>query len=227
MAVLGLAWALLAPFVALALLALAWRLARQWHPQGNQRAQFVACLVAPVLVLAGIYLSDRVNFHSICESLVNARIVERQHVDGFFLDDSTANSFGMRYLQEEGFDWIEARSIMTRDRYTRYRRSGTTITSEEIDSSSASVRVATQYIDQPRGVSIQSTLITERASGRELARAERARFDGGRARWLLGFWGAADCTNPASARGQRAFQDWYHLARNTLRSESLPAAPPR
>ncbi len=227
MAVLGLLWAVLAPLLAVGLAVAAYRVVRRMRPRGNRRAQLVLCVGAPALLVIALYLTDRVRFAAVCDTLISARINEHRLVDGFFLDDSTANSFGMRYLHEEGFAWIEARSIYARERFTRYRREATGIASEEIDALTATVRVAAEHESRSGGLSIQRTVVTDRASGRELARGELGRFDGGRARWALGLWGSADCRNPASTQGNRDFQDWYHLARNTLRSESATAAPGR
>ena len=74
--------------------------------------------------------------------------------------------------------------------------------------------------DLPDGTHVQRVAITRRDSGALLASAASAHFNGGRAQWLLGMWGAASCPNPVTAAGSRAFQQTYHLARDTLRPAS-------
>jgi hypothetical protein len=55
-------------------------------------------------VSSRLWTIDHRAFEEICGS------GECASTDGFLLESGTADSFGMRYV-EEGFDWIEARGI--------------------------------------------------------------------------------------------------------------------
>lgn len=76
-------------------------------------------MLAPV---GGVWYVDHQAFVRVCQQYGVPVVTRTAQVDGFFLDDGTANSFGMRYLQSEGFQWMEARSIYRRDAFVRYTR---------------------------------------------------------------------------------------------------------
>jgi len=123
----------------------------------------------------------------------------------------------MRYLHDEGFAWIEARSLHRRDGFTRYRKVGDRIEQQEVDALSAAYTVRSQHEVLAGGMSVQRTTVSERAGGRVLASAASAYFEGGSAKWVLGAYGSAQCPNPVTAAGSAAFNATYHLARDTLR----------
>jgi len=202
----GFIWAVLAPLLLVAAVVLVARLLRQRSAR--------PWLLAALLVLgpvALIYGWDRWEFTKLCESLGEPKVLEQRAVDGVVLDSPTANSFGMRYLQEEGFTWIEARDIYRPGGWRRYTREADgRISDMPIDALTATV-VVTETHEQRERASIMRTEVRERSGDRLLARGANANFTGGRAKWVLGAWGTAGCPAPGSA----AWADHYHLARNT------------
>lgn len=226
MTLLGLLWAMAAPL----LLLLPWLLVVRVLsavalPQrlgvGPDRERRVRWATAAALVLAvvlALWLPPRLRFARLCDELGPPRIDAVVQADGFFLDDSTANSFGMRYLHDEGFAWIEARSIYRRDAYTRYTWTPGGIQTQEVEALTARYSVVALHEPSADGdVSVHRLQVLERDSGRVLASAANANFLGGPAKWVLGAYGSAHCPNPISAAGGEAFQRNYHLARDTLR----------
>lgn len=213
---LGFVWAVAAPLLLLIPVALLTRLLRQRRPAWTPRRRRVVAVGATLAVVLLAWLPGRLRFATLCDELGLPRIEARAAVAGFLLDDSTAHSFGMRYLLEEGFDWIEARSIVRPGGTTRYRKAGDRIEQDEIDQPTAAHVLQSTHESHPGGVSISRQVIRERAGGRVLAQAASARFDGGPAKWVLGAWGSASCPDPVTAEGNRRFQASYHLARDTL-----------
>lgn len=217
MMLLGLLWSAAAPLLLLLPAALlSWVLHRVRPDWGRSRRRLLAAALVLAAVLA-LWVPDRLHFAQRCTDLGPPRVLQRAQADGIFLDDPTANSFGTRYLHDEGFAWMEARSIYQRDRFTRYRKVDGRIVSDEVDALTAAYTVQSTHEVQDGGVSVQRTTVSERASGRVLASAAMAHFHGGRARWVLGAWGSASCPNPVTADGAAAFEAAYHLARDTLR----------
>lgn len=216
MTLIGLLWAIAAPLLLLIPVALLAGLLRRWRPAWPRRRRWGLAGAVTAAVVAVLWLPQRLQFAALCDGLGPPRIEARAAVAGFFLDDGTANSFGMRYLHEEGFEWIEARSIYRRDAYTRYRKVDGRIEQQEIDRLSAAHVFTSTHEELPGGVSVQRQVIREREGGRLLAHAASARFDGGIAKWVLGAWGSANCPNPVTTAGSAAFQATYHLARDTL-----------
>jgi Arc/MetJ family transcription regulator len=201
-------WAAFAPLLLVVLVIIAARLlkrrsARPWP-------------LAAVLVLvpvALLYGWDRWQFARLCDGLGAPQVLERQVVDGVLLDSPTANSFGMRYLHDGVFSWIEIRDIYRRDGWRRYTRyADGRITDAPIDAPTAAILVRETH-EHRGGVSIARTEVRERASDRLLAQAAQAHSDGGPAKWVLGAWGTATCPSAGSSDWSR----WYHLARETLR----------
>ena len=182
----------------------------------RRRERWVLSVALPLLVVLAIAVPDRLEFEQLCDAMTQARIHDKRVADGIFLDDSTANSFGMRYLQEEGFQWLEARSIYRRDGFTRYEKGPQGITSKEVPQLTA--RYAVQSVRKPAGhASFETLLVKDMVSGQVLAEASNGHFDGGRAFWVLGAYGSASCPHPATSQGAQAFQQFYHLAKLTLR----------
>ena len=216
---LGIVWAIGAPLLIL-LVGVALNFASsRLIPSVDAPVRRAASFGLPFLVVITIWWLDRAEFKAQCASLGRSVVHQTRSVDGIFLDDSTANSFGMRYLQEEGFQWMEARSIYAKNRFTRYERHGSEIRSREIDAISASVAVTATHERLSPWTSAQRLTITDRSSGQVLATAAQAHFNGGRAYWVLGAWGSSSCPDPASSEGSAEFNRFYHLARLTLRPE--------
>ena len=222
MMLLGMVWAIGAPVLILLIGAALNFASSKLIPAVSARVRRAASFGLPLLIVGALWWEDRAEFKAQCASLGRSVVHEARSVDGIFLDDSTANSFGMRYLQEEGFQWMEARSIHAKDRFTRYERDGAEIRIREVDAISASVAVIATHDRLSPWTSAQRVTIMDRLTGQVLATAALAHFNGGRAYWLLGAWGAASCPDPASSEGSTEFSRFYHLARLTLRPEVAP-----
>lgn len=228
MLLVGMVWALFAPLLLLipAAVLSRWLHRRGWPARPGWRWPLAVGSVA-VAVLA-VWLPQRLQFARLCDELGPPQILQTAQADGFFLDDTTANSFGMRYLQEEGFAWMEARSIHKRDAYTRYTRDADgRITSTETAALTAAYRLQAVDEDLPGGTHVQRLQLTRMDTGAVLASAASAHFQGGHARWVLGMWGSATCPNPASIGGSAAFQRTRHLARDALRPAGAASAARR
>jgi hypothetical protein len=223
MMLLGIVWAMGAPVLILLIGAILYRASSRFFPATSRPIRSAASFGLPFLIVAALWWGDRAEFDAQCASLGRSIVHETRLVDGIFLDDSTANSFGMRYLREEGFQWMEARSIYARNRYTRYERVGSDIRSREVDAISASVAVTATDARLSPWTSVQRVTITDRLTGQVLATAALAYFNGGRAYWLLGSWGSGTCPDLASSEGSIEFNRFYHLARLTLRPAVAPA----
>jgi hypothetical protein len=223
MMLLGLVWAMGAPLLIVLIGAILDRASSRLFPAVSRPVRRAASFGLPFLLVAVLWWGDRAEFNAQCARLGRSIVHETRSVDGFFLDDSTANSFGLRYLQEEGFQWMEARSIYARNRFTRYERDGPEIRSREVDAISANVAVIAAHERLSPWTSAQRVTITDRLTGQVLATAAQAHFNGGRAYWLLGAWGSGSCPDPASSDGSIEFNRFYHLARLTLRPPVAPA----
>jgi hypothetical protein len=207
----GVLWAAFAPLllvVAIAVLALMLRrfgVARAWV--------LAAALV--LLPVAALYGSDRREFSVLCDEIGLPVIHAKAKADGVLLVSGTSNSFGMRYLHDEGFAWIELRDIYRRDGWARAARDDKgDIALTPIDAPTARYEVRETH--ETRGpAGILRTQVIDRQTGVEMASGANANFDGGRTKWLLGAWGVAHC--PSAATQPDSFNAWYHLARNTLR----------
>ncbi len=227
MMLLGFLWAAFAPLLIVgSAVMIAFILSKVNAPnQASRTARSIA--VTRLLIGGGIstvatlaaWVPERVEFSRFCSELAEPKIHERRSVDGFFLDDSTANSFGMRYIQEEGFAWIEARSIYKRDGFVRYSKlADGRIKEEPIDAPSATVTVKAEHTEPKSSTTVSGLTISDRATGRVIAHGASANFNGGKAMLVLGAYGIASCPSPITASGQRQFQALYHLARDTLRA---------
>ena len=73
----------------------------------------------------------------------------RAKADGIFLDSPTANSFGMKYVQQLGFSWMEMRSIYDPNKIERVtRETDGRIRTEPIDGVTARYEVRETF-EQP------------------------------------------------------------------------------
>jgi len=217
---LGFLWAAFAPLMLLVPMAvLALTFGRMLPPRGSSFSRLVPRALAVVLVIgptAALWLADRADFRQVCDGVGAAVIYRKASAEGVLLDSGTSNSFGMRYMQEEGFMWMEAQDIYNRDAYVRYTRNpDKTITTTKIDAPTARYLVQ-ETVEKPYShTSLSVTHVIDRITNEELARAGTSQFDGGRAKWVLGAWGTLSC--PGASAEPEEFWNYYHLARRTLR----------
>lgn len=217
MSLIGVLWAAFAPLslvLAILVIALGIRLVHR-RPGARWRALGIAALlvVAPTALL---WWTDRVAFRRLCEAMGPGVIRRTAAADGFFLDSGAANSFGMRYLHDEGFRWIEAADYRRRDGFVRYSRADDgTIVTDSIGQVTARYRVVDSDTAPLPYASFAITRVIDGATGEELARASNGHFSGGRAKWVLGAWGVASC--PSAFSNSDGFNTYYHLAKLTLR----------
>ena len=220
----GIIWAVSAPLMLVALIvALAW-----WLRKKRVRGA-VACAMSVVLLpVAAVWWWDRADFIGVCTGEGKPTIFRKAMADGVFLNSGTSNSFGMRYLHDEGFSWMEAPSIFKRGAWVRYERSGANnkgigsnggtsvnITTTEIEAITARYEVREDSSQPFDHTSLSQTRVIDRANGEVMAQAGNAHFSGGRIKWVLGAWGTRSC--PSAMSAPEDFNDYYHLAKKTLR----------
>ena len=218
MTTLGVLWAMFAPVSLLvAILAAAWLL--------RQLGVRFAGLIATVAVLAPtawIYLSERGRFDTLCEELGEPIISERASADGVLLTSPTAASFGRRYVEKDGFKWIERSEGQGFVRVMADGKGG--FSEEAIAAPSARYEVIESFEKRPGDVSISKIRVVDREAGRDLSHAADAVFGGGAMRWALGAYGMTSCQT--GVQNAEAFQRFYRLAHDTLRPPTpLPSAP--
>jgi hypothetical protein len=212
----GIIWAAFAPVLMLVPGCALYLAAGRIHRIKTRKQRIAVAAAITLSTVFAIWLRDSARFDAHCAAVGTSQIFEKRKVEGFFLDDGTANSFGMRYLQEEGFRWIEARSIYNRNGFTRYELDGTRISQKEIRELTAAVEVKADFAED----SIASTtllIIRDRQTDKVLARAGNSYFNGGSARIVLGAWGTRSCHSHGSSAGSEEFNRFYHLAKLTLR----------
>ena len=209
----GILWALLAPVsLVLAAALLSWLLVKA-------RVKFkyavpLSALAVGVPVWVGWYV-DWSDFDRICKAEGAPVVYRHDKAEGIFLNSPTANSFGMRYLQE-GFGWVEAASVSQPGAWVRYERSADgAIATTPIATLSARYEVREDFTQPSRYTASTRTQVIDRRTGAVLARAGSATFDGGRMNLVLGMWGMRSC--PSAMRAPEGFDAFYHLARHALR----------
>lgn len=181
-----------------------------------QATHLLFALVSVAVVVAATWLPGRIEFARLCNELAEPRIHVRVKVEGFYLDDTIANSFGQRYLHDEGFAWMEAKDIYRRDGFVRYRRDGGKVASDQLPALTALYVVRSGVDVRANGIHVARTEIAERASGKILAEAHSVVYHGGPLGLFLGVYGLANCPNPITAEGSRQFNSYYHLVREVL-----------
>ncbi len=183
----------------------------------NSRLLHLAAAVAPVLgVVLATYLPGRLEFERLCDTLAEPRIHEKVRVDGFFLDDLTANSFGLRYVGEEGFAWFETHDIYKRGQFVRYRKAGDRVVSEPVAALQARHVVKSETDVRGNTIHVSRLSIAERDSGKLLAEAHSVIYHGGPMGIVLGVNGLSSCPDPITPEGSRQFNLYYHLVREVL-----------
>jgi hypothetical protein len=233
MMLVGIIWAMTAPALLLIPFWLLIKLFNKVHwfdrLQGSwteARLKLLRGVLAAVLVLAPVSLVwqlDHREFVQLCQQQGVPVIHRRAVTDGFFLDDGTANSFGMRYLQDEGFAWMEARSIYKRDEFVRYERAA----DGKISEKAQAVRTARYEVigesSQPHAhTSMTRTRIIDTqapADAQEMAHAAMLHFNGGRLVMLLGAYGSDSF--PSAMSDSKTWNEAYYLVRNTLGAPTM------
>jgi hypothetical protein len=211
----GIIWAVFAPVLLLIPGCALYLAAGRIRGVRTRKQRILVASAITLSVVGALWVRDSLRFDAHCGKITVAQVIEKRKVDGFFLDDSTANSFGMRYLQNEGFQWIEARSIYNRSGFTRYESSGSGISQKEVDRLTAGIAVKSEFFED----SISSTTILtvkDMQTGKLLASAGNSNFNGGAARIVLGAWGTRSCPSRWTSDGTDGFNRFYHLAKLTL-----------
>ena len=217
MMLLGMVWAVFAPLLLVPPMLLAHRGLRAWCGTRVRASGLRAAAVAVVLVpVAAVWAWQRSQFEAVCRHEGAAVVTAKARADGFLLESTTANSFGPRYLYDDGFQWFEARDVSRRDGWVRYERDAAgAIASRPIDTPTARYEVRETHGKPHSHTSLMVTRVSDRQTGAELSRAASAYFDGGSMMWALGAWGGTACPNAMwDAEG---FRRYYHLVRDTLR----------
>lgn len=208
----GLIWAVLAPLLLVpVILLVAYALRRMGKAVALAGA--AAIVLLPVGILYGL---DRSDFSRFCRETGRPLIVRRAVADGIFLNSETANSFGTRYVLQEGFTWMERQDIYNRSGFVRVARlADGTLGEEKIAAVSARYEVRETFETGAGRYGGLRIVVIDRQTGEEMARAADAQFNGGRLWWLLGAYGSTSCLSPLT--DPAGFDAHYHLARDTLR----------
>jgi hypothetical protein len=180
--------------------------------RGMHRGALPVAVGLVLLPVAGLYGHDRWVFVEVCRDIGKPHVTRQVDQKGFLLVSGTANSFGMRYIEPGAFDWLEMADIYRKSEYVRFRRTSSgELTSEQIGEPTAEVEAIESFRQQEYGISVSSTVVKVRSTGEVLAEGARANFSGGRAKWVLGSWGASSCPSDGED-----FKLYYRLIENTL-----------
>jgi len=208
----GILWAMAAPLL---LVPVVVGLAYLLRGFGKVKSWAAALVLALGPVIA-IHALDRNEFAGLCREIGRPTITSRAVADGIYLNSETANSFGNRYVLEEGFAWLERQDIYDRSGFVRVaHRPDGSLSEDKIPGLTARYEVRETFETGQREAGISRTVVIDRQTGEEMARAADAHFSGGRLWWLLGAYGSTSCMSPLT--DSQGFDDYYHLARNTLR----------
>ena len=216
MMLIGLIWAFFAPavFVILFFILNRYFFKSTSFSSGSQRYRFIIVIALSPLIL--IWLPERIKFEQVCRKYGTPIIYKKVKTEGFFLDGSTANSFGMRYLHDDGFKWIEAKSIYNRNEFVRYEKNDQKIDQKEISAVTSEYIVKTEN-DQNIKYFNNKMTISHKPTNELLAVAYSFRFDGGYLKWFVGMWGTASC--PSAMTNPDDFRQMYRLVKNTLNAD--------
>jgi hypothetical protein len=214
MMLLGLIWAAFAPLLLVPVGALLVVLLGFTGWSRNVRMVVAAGMV--VVVVGTCWWLDYKEFSLVCERVGKPRIIAHAAADGIFLDSPTANSFGMRYVQDQGFAWMEMRSIYDRNNIELVTREADgRIRTEPTDTIKARYEVRETFERPHPHISTNITRVIDRQTGMIMAQAGSVDFDGGRTNWVLGMYGARHFPNVLT-HGED-FKTYYNLAQRTLR----------
>lgn len=223
MMLLGLIWAMAAPLILVGAAALLFVLLSRtgW----SRPLRFTIATVAVFLPVAIIWWQDYREFAKVCATVGKPRNMQRAAAEGIYLDSLTANSFGMNYLHQQGFRWLEMRSIYDWTKFERVTRaSDGQITTVTIPAITAQYELRETFEQPYSHTSLDMRWVIDRQTSHVLAQAGSAHFSGGRAKWVLGAYGTR--SYPSAMTNSADFQDYYYLAQRTLRSgASIPGMP--
>jgi hypothetical protein len=211
---LGILWAITAPLLLLVPVAL---LVVLLSFTGWSRYTRMAISAGLVIVTVGtIWWLDFQEFVSVCNGVGKPRIFMYATADGIYLDSPTANSFGMNYLHEQGFAWMEMRDIHDHNKIERVTREPNgQIRTQPSDTISARYEVRETFEHPYRHTGLSMKRVIDRKTGTVMAQAGSASFDGGRMQWVLGVYGTRSCPNAMTDTDD--FRTYYYLAQRTLR----------
>lgn len=206
----GLIWWIAAPLsLVAAVIAVAVLLRKRGKVTGL--AAGIAVVLIPVAL---VYAQDRADFEAICDEQTGTTIHKTATAEGILLASEAANSFGTRYIYDEGFQWYEARDIYNRNAWVRYQRGENgAITTTAIPHPTARYEVRETHDTANSHTTISAVTIADRSTDEVLAVSAMANFSGGRMKYVLGLLGPASCPDPSTGSG---FDERYHLARDTL-----------
>lgn len=213
MMLVGLIWAMAAPLLMLpigAFLVIALKFTG-WSR--NIRISVAAGIV--LATVGSFWWMDYCEFSAVCDRIGKPRIFSRAKADGIFLDSPTANSFGMNYLHQLGFSWMEIRSIYDRSKFERYIRDPNgQIRTESIEEITARYEVRETFEKPYSHTSVDVRRVIDRQTDQVMAQAGSVHFDGGRAKWVLGAYGSR--SYPSAMTNSNDFKTYYYLAQHTL-----------
>jgi len=214
MMLLGIFWAVTAPLLLLVAGGLLFSLLSFTVWTRHVRMAVAAGLI--VVTVGTTWWLDYKEFVSVCEGVGKPRIISRALADGIYLDSPTANSFGMNYLHQQGFTWMEMRSISDRNKVERVTRDANgQFRTEPTDNISAQYEVRETFEQPYPHTGLSMKRVIDRKTGMVMAQAGSATFSGGRMRWGLGLYGTRSYPNVRT--NSEDFQNYYYLAQHTLR----------
>ena len=214
MMLIGIIWAVAAPLLLLPIGAILVLLLNFTGWSRYRRITVVSGIV--VVTVGSIWWADYREFTKVCERVGKPQIFARAKTDGIYLDSPTANSFGMNYLNQQGFAWMEMRSIYDHNKIERVVREANGQTRTEQTDAITARYVVRETFEQPYPhTSMNITRVTDRQTGMVMAQAGSANFDGGWTKWVLGVYGSRHYPDAMTSRDD--FQTYYYLAQRTLR----------
>jgi len=214
MMLVGIIWAAAAPLLLVPIVALLVVLLKCTGWSRFLRMAVSAGIVA--VTVSSIWWMDYREFASVCSRVGKPQIITHAKADGIYLDSPTANSFGMNYLHQQGFSWMEMRSIYDRNKIERViREANGQIRTVPTDTINARYEVRETFEQPYPHTSVNVTRVIDRQTAEVLAQAGSVHFDGGRAKWVLGVYGTRHF--PDAMTQSEDFQTYYTLAQRTLR----------
>lgn len=218
----GILWAMFAPaliFLLIFILNLITKKLKLFEKRGyDTKSRIPILTLLVVLPIAIRYIPDRIIYEMACIERQVPKIFKTVKVDGFFLDSSTANSFGTKYINDEGgFKWMEIRSIYNRTGFTRYDKTEDGFKTTEIEKITAKFTLKDEHTTGKVYNENVQTIINN-STGEVLAKAHSLYYNGGGfAKWFLGSYGSSSC--PSALTRSEDFKKNYWLGKYTLGKE--------
>jgi hypothetical protein len=227
MMVLAMMWSIVSPLslflamwlIAKGLAALDWP-GPEYGPVRMGVQSKVRASVAIAVVLANalaLWDAERSGLKQWCASNRGAQIYKTERVDGFYFNDHTASSFGLSHLHDkEGFAWMEAPRKLDKKLAVRYEYDHNGLKSIEPVQKQSKHEVLLERSTPWPGVSVTTQQVWAMEPRELMGQASLAQFDGGRAKWFFGVWGASSC--PSGWGGSEKFKAYIDLVKNVLGS---------